>query len=129
MQKHQIIYRNIVEMNLMTHSESLNFKSSNKDNNSNNNAGISYVKIIVPLNYVSYFWRTLEMPLINYEVTLDVDCSQICVTFEVDRVTKFAMASAKLYVPAVTLSSQDNGKLLQELTSGFITTINWNKYQ
>ena len=35
----------------------------------------------------------------------------------------------KLYVPIVTLSAQDNAKLLQQLNSGFRRTINWNKYQ
>ena len=35
----------------------------------------------------------------------------------------------KLYVPVVTLSTQDNTKLLQELNSGFKRTINWNKYE
>ena len=39
------------------------------------------------------------------------------------------MTSAKLYVPVVTLSTQDNAKLLQQLKSGFKRTINWNKYQ
>ena len=39
------------------------------------------------------------------------------------------MTSAKLYVPVVTLSTQDNAKLLQQLKSGFKRTINWDKYQ
>ena len=33
-----------------------------------------------------------------------------------------------VYVPLLTLSTQDNGKLLQQLKSGFKRTINWNKY-
>ena len=43
--------------------------------------------------------------------------------------TAFAIADTKLYVPVVTLSTQDNAKLLQKLKSGFKRTINWNKYQ
>ena len=39
------------------------------------------------------------------------------------------MNDTKLYVPVVTLSTQDNAKLLLQLKSGFETTINWNKYQ
>ena len=43
--------------------------------------------------------------------------------------TKFKVTNTKLYVPVVTLSTQYNAKLLQQLKSGFITTINWSKYQ
>ena len=41
----------------------------------------------------------------------------------------FTITDAKLYVPVVNLLNQDNGKLLQQLKSGFIRTINWSKYQ
>ena len=41
----------------------------------------------------------------------------------------FAIADTKHYVPIVTLSTQDNTKLLQQLKSGFKRTINWHKYQ
>ena len=40
----------------------------------------------------------------------------------------FEIIDAKLYVPVVTLSTQDNAKLLQRLKSGFKRTVNWNKY-
>ena len=43
--------------------------------------------------------------------------------------TKFKITEIKLYVPVVTLSTQDNAKLLQQLESGFERTINWNKYE
>ena len=43
--------------------------------------------------------------------------------------TKFEITETKLYVPIVTLSTQDNAKLLQQLKSGFKRTINWNKYE
>ena len=69
------------------------------------------------------------MPLIICEVTLDLNWSENCVICEADRVTTFAMTSVKLYVPVVTLSTQDNAKLLQQLKSRFKRTINWNKYQ
>ena len=47
---------------------------------------------------------------------------------DVNQATIFAITNTKLYVPVVTLTSQDNAKLLQELRSGFRRTINWNKY-
>ena len=43
--------------------------------------------------------------------------------------TKFKLTETKLYVPVVTLSTQDNAKLLQQLKSCFKRTINWNKYE
>ena len=42
---------------------------------------------------------------------------------------KFLITDTKLYVPVITLSTQDNAKLLKKLKSGFKRTINWNKYQ
>ena len=43
--------------------------------------------------------------------------------------TKFAITDAKLYVPFVTLSTQDKAKLFEQLKSGFKRTINCNKYK
>ena len=47
----------------------------------------------------------------------------------VNKATTFARTDTKLYVPFVTLSTQDNAKLFQQLKSGVKRTINWNKYQ
>ena len=41
----------------------------------------------------------------------------------------FTITNAKLYIPVVTLSTKDNGRLLEQLKSGFKRTINWNKYE
>ena len=87
------------------------------------------VKIFVPLKCLSNFWRALEIPLINCEVTLELKWLENCFICEADRTTTFAMTSAKRFVPVVTLSHQDNAGLLQQLKSGFKRTINWNKYQ
>ena len=87
------------------------------------------VKIIVPLKYLSNFWRTLEMPLINCEVNLELTWSRDCVITNSTGKGKFAITETKLYVPVVTLSTQDNAKLLQQLKSGFKRTIDWNKYE
>ena len=46
-----------------------------------------------------------------------------------NQVPTFTITDTKLYVSVVILSTQDNGKLLQQLKSGFKRTINWNKYQ
>ena len=69
------------------------------------------------------------MPLINCEVNLILTWSPTCVISSATGETKFKITETKLYVPVVTLSTQDNAKLLQQLKSGFRRTINWNKYQ
>ena len=69
------------------------------------------------------------MSLINCEVNLDLTWSRDCVITNSTGAGKFAITETKLYVPVVTLSTQDNAKLLQQLKSGFKTIINWNKYE
>ena len=96
---------------------------TNADRNTKN------VEIIVPLNYLSNFWRTLVIPLINCEVNLLLTWSRDSVITNSTGAEKFAITETKLYVPVLTLSTKDNAKLLQQLKSGFKRTINWNKYE
>ena len=86
------------------------------------------VEIIAPLKYLRNFGRTLEMSLINCEFSLVLTWSSTCVIIYSTGAVRFEKTDTKLYVPVVTLSTQDNVKLLQQLKSGFKTTINWNKY-
>ena len=89
------------------------------------------VEIMVPLKYLSNFWRTLEMPLINCEVNLILTWSSSCVLIATaiqNQAATFEITDTKLYVPVVTLSTQENTKFLQQLKSGFKRVINWNKY-
>ena len=86
---------------------------------------------MVPLKYLSNFWRTLEMPLINCEVNLILTWSSTCVlvaTAVLNQTATFTITDTKLHVPVVTLSTQENTKFLQQLKSGFKRVINWNKY-
>ena len=71
------------------------------------------------------------MPLINYEVNLILTWSSNCVISNAaaNQATTLAITDTKLYVLVVTLSIDDNAKLLQQLKSGFKRTINWNKYE
>ena len=73
------------------------------------------VEIIVPIKYLSNFWRTLEMTLINCEVNLILKWSKDCVLNNSTSEGKFAITETKLYVLVVTLSTKDNEKLLQQL--------------
>ena len=86
---------------------------------------------MAPLKYLSNFWRTLEIPLINCEVELNLNWSENCVMIYANvanQVPTFTITEKNLYVPVVTLSIQDNEKLLPQLKSGFKRKISWNKY-
>ena len=82
---------------------------------------------MVPIKYVSNFWRTLEIPLINCEIELILDWFANCTIIYTD-VNNQVPTFANLYVPLVTLSTQDNSKLLPQLKNGFKRAITWNKY-
>ena len=69
------------------------------------------------------------MPLINCEVNLLLAWSRDCAITSSTGKWKIAITETKLYVPVVTLSTQDNAKLLQQLKSGFKRAINWNEYE
>ena len=95
------------------------------------NDGRKKVEIMVPLKYLSNFWRTLEMPLINCEVNLILTWSSTCVLIATgvqNQHATFAITDTKLYFPVATLSTQENTKFFQQLKSGFKRVINWNKY-
>ena len=97
----------------------------------NNNGRIDNVEIMVPLKYLSNFWRTLKMPLINCEVELILNWSANCVIIYADVVNQnatFTITETNLYIPVVILSTQDNAKLLPQLKFCFKRTISWNKY-
>ena len=85
---------------------------------------------MVPLKYLSNFWRNLEMPLINCEINPILTWSSICVLVATNipnQNATLAITDTKLYVPVVTSSTQENTKFLQQLKSGFKRVINWNK--
>ena len=123
MQRQQEVYGNILKI------YQLDFKVKFTDQTGNN--GTKNVEIMVPLKYLSNFWRTLEMPLINCEVNLLLTWSSTCAlvaTNAANQNATFAITNTKLYVPVLTLSTQENTKFLQQLKSGFKRVINWNKY-
>ena len=68
------------------------------------------------------------MPLINWKVNLELTWSDYVITNSTGEV-KFQTTETKLFVPVVTLSTQNNAKLLQQLKSGFKRTVTWNKYE
>ena len=87
------------------------------------------VKIAVQLKYLSNFWRSLEMRLINCKVEFSLTSYENCVLSSEADNSIFAITDAKLYVPIVTLSAKDNPKLSKLLGKGFKRSIYWNKYK
>ena len=115
----------IVDFNGANATDSFNFKAK-ITGQTDDDGEINNVEIMVPLKYLSNFWRTLEMPLINCEVELILTWSVNCVIIYTDvakQVPTFTITETNLYVPVVTLSTQDNAKLLSQLKSGFKRTI------
>ena len=108
------------------------FKFKTKTVGRTGNGGTKNVRIRVPLKYLSGLWRTLEMALINCEINLILTWSDRCFIIDNpidDQVPTFTITDTKLYIPVVTLSTQDNAKLLEQLKPGFKGTFNWNKYK
>ena len=77
------------------------------------------VKIAAPLKYLRNFWRSLEMPLINCKVELSLSWNPNCVLSILAGNSYFTITDAKLDVPIVALSAEDNTKLSKLLREGF----------
>ena len=105
------------------------------------------VKIVVPLKHLNDFWRHLDIPLINCEVELILTWFKNCVlidkstreanyganpvVYEIDNPedATFKITDIKLFVSVVTLSKENDIKLLEKLKTGFKRTNKWNKYR
>ena len=120
---------NIVHFSATDTTDSFKFKIKIAGQTYNN--GRIDVEIMVPLKYLSNFSITLEMPLINYEVELILYRSANCVIISTNVANQnpwFTITETKFYFAVVTLSTQDNAKLLPKLKSGFKKTVSWNKH-
>ena len=107
-----------------------------------NKNGTQEVELAIPLKYLGNFWRALNIPLISYEVSLEIKWDKNCVITSLEQRdigggnkdnaptgATLAINNCKLYVPAVTLSKDNEIKLLTNLKSGFKREIIWNKYR
>ena len=98
----------------------------------------------MPLKHLGNFWNSLIIPLVNCEVSLALSWSATCVIASTEKRifvagksnrsysptnATFRIIDTKLYVPVVTLSAEDDNKLLEQLKTGFKRTITWNKYR
>ena len=117
---------------------SIKYKASLKGNTETNGTK-KVVKIAIPLKYLSNFWRSLEMPLINFKVELSLNWIQNCVLTSAAIDTNadatggesatFKITDAKFCVPIVTLSAEDNAKLSKLLGERFKRPVYCNKYK
>ena len=129
-------------------SKSFDYKANfMEDGVTHNNLTKNDGKIVVPLKYLSNFWRSLNIPLINCEKELILTWFKNCVL--ISKATKeanyganpvvrkiddpekaiFQITDKNLYVSVVTWSRENDIKLLEQLKSGFKRTIKWNKYR
>ena len=102
-------------------------KTANAVNNAN--SSVKYAEIVVPLKSLSNFWRSLEMPLINCTVYLELNWIEHCVLSTAGDSAKFAITNTKLHVPIVTLSTKDSANLTKQLNEGFKRSVYWNSYE
>ena len=114
----------------------------NNPNYDANRSGKKEVELAVPLKYLGNFWRALNMPFISCEISLELKWNKNCVITSqqiginldggntaAPTDATLAINDCKLYVPVVTLSKDDEIKLLTNLKSGFKREIIWNKYR
>ena len=136
----------------VVNSEAFNYKNKIVGNTYNVNAdaqgydvnknGTQEVELTIPLKYLGNFWRALNIPLISCEVSLELKWNKNCVITSLEQRhigggnrdnaptgATLAINYCKLYVPAVTLSKDDDFKLLTNLKPGFKREIIWNKYR
>ena len=87
------------------------------------------VKVLVPLKYLTNFFRSLEMSLINCKIKLNLTWKKECVLSTGASEAVFIINDTKLYVPVVTFSKEDNKDFIEQQNKGFQRSIYWNKYK
>ena len=87
------------------------------------------VKVVVPLKYLSNFFRSLEMPLINYKIKLNLTWKKECVLSTDACNAVFIINDTKMYVPVVTLPKEDNKDFIEQQNKEFQRSIYWNEYK
>ena len=141
--------KNVVNSSTFKYKNKIIGNTYNVDDNDDgydaNKEGTQKIEIAIPLKYLGNFWRALNIPLISCEVSLGLKWDINCIITSLekrdiedvrparigDAPTGAALAinDCKLYVPVVTLSKDDDIKLLTNLKSGFTREIMWNKYR
>ena len=74
-------------------------------------SSVKDAKVVFPLKYLSNFWRSLEMPLINCKVCLKLNWIEDYILSSAGNSAKFEITDTKLHFPIVTLSTRDSTNL------------------
>ena len=138
-------YRDEPSNPLPSNSESFKYKTSITGNTYNVDAdeagydakkvGKNETEVVIPLKHLSSFWKQINIPLINCEIELILTWLKNCILTDMTEANnpqtglEFQITDKKLRVPVVTLSKENDKNLLEQLKSGFKTTIKWNKYR
>ena len=128
-------YRDEPSNPIPSNSESFKYKTSITGKTPRNHDSLTNVKVAIPLKHLSNFWRSLDIPLINCEVEIILTWTKICVLADMTvraagnnndppailggSGAKFEITDTKLYVPVVTLTIENDIKLLEKLKLGF----------
>ena len=95
----------------------------------NTNSSVKEAKIVVPLKYLSNFWRSSEMPLINCKIYVELNWIEDFILSSAGDTAKFAITDTKLHVPIVSLSTKESANLANQLNEGFKRFVYWNSYE
>ena len=87
------------------------------------------IKVAVPLKYISNFFRNLELPLFNTKLYTELNWTKYSVLCNQDQNSIFQITKGELYIPAVTLNTENNNELSRLLSKGFERTVIWNEYK
>ena len=125
----------------LDNSTSFKYRASllGKASDADGNDRLKNIKIAVPLKYLSNFFRSSEISLINFKIHLELNWNDNYVMYGANtyargdnannRKTTFKITSTELYVPIVTLSTKDNVNLTKQLNEGFKRSVYWNEYK
>ena len=83
----------------------------------------------MPLRYISNFFRSLELPLINTKLYIELNWNKFCVINDSAGVISFQITKAELCAPFVTLNPENNKKLSDLLRKVFERSVFWNEYE
>ena len=95
----------------------------------NTNSSVKDAKIVVSLKYLSNFWRSSEMSLINCKVYLELNWIEDWILSSAGNTAKLVITDAQLHVPIATLSTKDSTNLAKQLNEGFKISVYWNSYE
>ena len=139
----------MMNSNKTTASKSFEYKTKIIGNMSNNN-NILDTEVVIPLKYLSNFWTSLDLPLINCEIELNLKWTKTCVVSEISRTFmavdpnanpfEYEVSTAtaggtpqinntRLFVPVVMLPINNNVNFLENIKQGYKRKISWKRYR